>query len=175
MKRLSLTTLFLLCFSLLAARQVRADSIDYTYVFGSNTFTWVLPVNPVISPSNAIAGESITIPDVSFMENGASMVGTLDFLNSAPGFDGGFDIMVSGCCLVNNTGPQLYSGPESTPTMLTGTGITLTELGSDGVTPIGTGTLTATLVTSSVAEPSTILLVVIGLASGLALTLFRKN
>jgi hypothetical protein len=166
-------SLFLLCFSLLAASQVRADSLSYVYQFGGNTFAWVLPTNPVISPGNFQLGGSFTIPDVSFTENnGAPTLGTVDFFNSS--LLGGFDLYVGSFDFLSDAqGSQLYSGPESGPTLLAGT-FFLTEFGNSG-TPLGTGTLTATTVSTSIPEPSTILLSAIGLAIGLVLTLLRKN
>jgi hypothetical protein len=53
-------------------------------------------------------------------------------------------------------------------------GVSLTEFG-DSLNPDATGTLTATLVSSAVPEPSTILLSAIGLVIGLALGVLRKN
>jgi hypothetical protein len=164
-------SLFLLCFSLLAASQVRADSLSYVYQFDGNTFAWVLPTNPVISPSNVVPSSSFTIPDVSFTENnGAPTVGTVDFFNSSN--FGGFDLYVGNFDFLSDAeGPQLYSGPEGGPTLLTGT-FSLTEFGNVG-TPIGTGTLQVTPV-QSIPEPSTILLLATGFAIGLVFTLLRK-
>ena len=175
----SLVTLSLLCFSLVAARQACADSVKYSWSFGGNTFTWSLPTNPVISSENVVAGLSFTIPGVSFSENGgAPMTGTVDFFSSSPANDpnpGGFDLYTGDFNFLANTfGSQLYSGSEGAPTL--GAGVfTLSEIGPDGFTPIGTGTLTATLVTSAVPEPPTILLLAVGLVIGLAVTVLRKN
>jgi hypothetical protein len=175
----SLVTLSLLCFSLVAARQARADSVDYTWQFGGNTFTWSLPTNPVISSGNVVPGLSFTIPGVSFNENGvpSTLPGTVDFFSTNPGndpFPGGFDLYTGNFNFLADTfGLLLYGGSEGAPTLSTGTFI-LTEIGPDGVTPIGTGTLTATPVSTTIPEPSTILLMAIGVI-GLAITVLRKN
>jgi hypothetical protein len=175
----SLVTLSLLCFSLVAARQARADSVDYTWQFGGNTFTWSLPTNPVISSGNVVPGLSFTIPGVSFNENGvpSTLPGTVDFFSTNPGndpFPGGFDLYTGNFNFLADTfGLLLYGGSEGAPTLSTGTFI-LTEIGPDGVTSIGTGTLTATPVSTTIPEPSTILLMAIGVI-GLAITVLRKN
>jgi hypothetical protein len=163
--------LLLLSFSLLAASQIRADGMDsYVYEFGGNTFTWELPTNPVIAPDNAYLGMGFTIPDLSFSENGVAMVGTLDFYNTS--MDGGFDLWIGGYYFSNAYGPQLYTGPESAPTLLTGT-FSLTDYGN-GDSPTEGNILQVTSV-SSVPEPSTFSLLAIGLAIGLVFTFLRKN
>ncbi|MGB2676630.1 MAG: PEP-CTERM sorting domain-containing protein [Candidatus Acidiferrum sp.] len=163
--------LLLLSFSLLAASQIRADGINYSYTSGGTTFTWELPTNPVIAAGNAYPGEGFTIPGLSFSEsnNPVPMVGIIDFFNSLWG--GGFDLKSGGGLLINAYGPQLYTGPESAPTMLMGTFSTI-DYGSDtsGATA---PTSVSTLALTSVPEPSTLSLLAIGLAIGLALTFLR--
>lgn len=167
--RLFSAALLLLSFSLLAASQIRADGIDsYVYEFGGKTFTWELPTNPVTAPDDFVSGNSFTIPDLSFSENGVAMVGTLDFFNASSG--GGFDLWIGDYFFLSDAfGPQLYTGPESAPTMLTGTFSLIDE--GNGDFPIGETTLQVT----SVPEPSTLSLLAIGLAIGLAFTFLRKN
>lgn len=171
--------LMLLAFALLTASQVRADgtSIDYVYQANGNTFTWQLPTNPVVDPSNAYSGSDFTLTGVFVSENGgAPQDGALDFFNTAVG--GGFGLFVDnfGSILIDSFGPQLYSGDEGTPTFLTGT-FTLSDYGAsnpfDPNSISYSGTLQAT--TSSVPEPSTVLLLGVGLAAGLAISLLRKN
>ena len=165
--------LLLLSFSLLAASQVRADEINYSYSSAGNTFTWTLPTNPVIAPADVDAGLSFTIPNLSFLENGVPLVGTFDFFSFGNG--GGFDLIGGGGFLINAFGDQVYSGPESAPTMLTGGFGTFEDFGSDtsGETS-NPGTLKGTLVSTSVPEPSTLSLLAIALAIGLALTFVRS-
>jgi len=171
-----IVTLSLLCFSLLSAHEARADMVDYMWQFGGNTFTWSLPANPVILPGNSVPGLSFTITGLSV--TGVSLPATMDFFSTAPGnapFLGGFDLYTGNFNFIADTfGTQLYSGSEGAPTLKTGT-FTLTTIGADGITPDGDGKLTATLVSTAVPEPSTILLSAVGLVIGLALTVLRKN
>ena len=123
---------------------------------------------------------SFTIPNLSFSENGVPLVGTFDFFSS--GFGGGFDLVSSGSALLINAfgagfndppfflGQQVYSGPLSAPTMLTGPFGTFTDFASDtsGSTS-NPGTLRPSA-SASVPEPSTLSLLAIALAIGLALT-----
>ncbi len=94
--------LLLLSFSLLAASQIRADEINYSYSSAGNTFTWTLPTNPVIAPVDVDAGMSFTIPNLSFSENGVPLVGTFDFFSFVDG--GGFDLIGGGGFLINAFG-----------------------------------------------------------------------
>jgi hypothetical protein len=158
--------LLLLSFSLLAASQVRADGINYSYTSGGNTFTWTLPTNPVVAPGNGHLGEGFTLPGVSFLENGTPMIGTLDFFNSASVFGGGFDLHNGLGYLINAFGPQLYIPPETAPTMTMSLGtFSFVDYGSDvnGTSPPSVTQLQVT----SVPEPSTLSLLAIGLAIGL--------
>jgi hypothetical protein len=162
----------LLSFSLLVASQVRADGIDYSYTSGSNTFTWTLPTKPVIAPGDDHTPDGFTIPNWSFSENGAPMVGTFDFFSTL--FDGGFDLKSGGGLLINAQGDQLYSAPESAPTMLTGSFATF-DFGSDtsGSHP-PTKVMLQPKPSVSVPEPSTFSLLAIGLAIVLPLIRFAK-
>ena len=109
------------------------------------------------------------------------MTGTVDFFSTNSLNDpipGGFDLYTgtqnNQNFLADTFGSQLYKGSEGTPTLSAGV-FTLSQIGSDGFTPIGTGTLTATLVSTAVPEPSTILLLAVGLVFGLAVTVLSKN
>jgi hypothetical protein len=160
----------LLSFSLLVASQVRADEINYSSTSGSNTFTWTLPTNPVIAPADVHTPNGFTIPNRSFSENGAPMVGTFDFFSTL--FDGGFQLTSGVSLLINAQGDQLYSGPESAPTMLTGSFATIDFGGdTDGSKP----PTPVTIQPSPVPEPSTFSLWTVGLALGLAVTFVREG
>lgn len=161
--------LILLSFSLLAATQARANGIDnFVYESGSNTFTWELPANPVITPGDIYPGDAFTISDVSFFENGVAMIGTLDFYNTAAG--GGFDLWIGdGLFLSNAFGTQLYNGPDGAPLFSPGT-FSFIDYGNSDCPTYGT-----TLQVTSTPEPATLSLLAIGCALGLALFFLRKN
>jgi outer membrane protein assembly factor BamB len=165
--------LLLLTFSLLTASQIRADgtptdgSTNYVYEFDGNTFTWEVPTNPVITPGNASPGNYFTLTDLSFSENGVVMVGTMDFYNTS--MLGGFDLLSGNSYLCDADGPQLYTGPENAPTLLTGN-FSLLDFGNGYTATYGNA-----LAATTVPEPSTLSLLAVGLALGLALTFLRKN
>jgi hypothetical protein len=183
----------LACLTLLTAPQLRADSttLSYNYQSGGNTFTWQLPVNPVLSPSNYTLTYIFTFNNLSFTENGVAMTGTMDFYNTMNG--GGFDLYLGtgapappyladalGLPLSNpQLSQQLYSGPENAPTMLTGTFTLADYATTDPVNYNGNGipgTLQVTAVpVTTVPEPSTLLLMAVGLVLSLAVATFRRN
>ena len=163
--------LLLLTFSLLTASQIRADgtpSTNYVYEFDGNTFTWELPTNPVITPDNASSGNYFTLTDLSFSENGVSMVGTMDFYNASTML-GGFDLWDGHGFYTNADGPQLYSGPENAPTLLTGD-FSLLDFGNGDSATFGN-----VLQTTSMPEPSSLSLLATGLMIGLAFAFLRKK
>ena len=182
----SLVALSLLCFSVLSARQVRADSVSYTYTVGNDTFKWSLPASPVIAPGNAVCGLpssmcSFTLPGQSFtLQIGTGtptpMTGTLDFFDLS--LKGGFDLFLGSApsgtppFLIDNAGQVLFSGSVFAPTMSAfPSGVSLVEF-NDSSNPNLTGMLTSTVI--STPEPSIIFLLVSGLAFGLTLTVLRK-
>jgi hypothetical protein len=155
----------LVAFTMLGATQVRADSVNYSYTAGTNTFTWVLPTNP--TPDSYDIGLGFALNNISFSETGSggttTGTGTMDFFNGANG--GGFDLWVGSYnYLINTYGPQLYSGPESAPTMLAGPFTVVVDYG-DGTGPPVSGSSGNAM---SVPEPGTLPLLAIGLAIALA-------
>jgi hypothetical protein len=149
---------------LVSAPQVRADSIDsFVYQSEANTFTWELPSSPIVTPGNASPGNSFTLLDVSVSENGGTAaMGTMDFFSDPGGLgvNGGIDFFVGNFFyLINATGPQVYSGPETSPTFLIGTFNSFTEYGN-GFVGVPGGTLQ---ISKAVPEPSALLLLVLGL------------
>lgn len=159
------------CFVLISATQGRADSMDsFVYQFGGNTFTWQLLSSPPVAPENAFPGFQFFLTGVSVSENGgAGVLGTMDFYSASNGAGGGLDFFDgAGDYFFNVFGPQLYSGSESAPTFLTGIFTNLMDDGNTGGPLPGTGTLKIAG-TAAVPEPPSLLLLVLGLASGLAI------
>jgi hypothetical protein len=159
---------------LTSAMQAQADSIDsFVYESGGNTFTWELPSSPVVTPGNASPGNSFTLLDVSVSENGGTAaVGTMDFFSDPGGLgNGGIDFFVGNFFyLINATGPQVYSGPETSPTFLIGTFNSFTEYGN-GFVGVPGGTLQISKV---VPEPSALLLLVLGLGLTFAINIVGR-
>jgi PEP-CTERM motif len=157
--------LVLVGFTVLGATQVRADSVNYSYTAGTNTFTWVLPTNP--TPGSYAIGLGFALNNISFSETGSggttTGTGTMDFFNGAN--TGGFDLWVGNYnYLINAYGPQLYSGLESAPTMLAGPFAVVVDYSNGTAPPVYGTSGNAT----SVPEPGTLPLLAIGLAIALA-------
>jgi hypothetical protein len=162
-KQVFYATLAFVFLTLVPCTEVWADTLDYTYQLGDNTLTWQLPSSPTIPPED-VYGTAFTISDVFVTENGGSTVdATLTFYSPASG--GGFDLYIGDFFYLGNAfGPQLYSGPESNPILLTGT-YSFDDIGnSDGET-----SCQGNLQVTSVPEPSSLSLMVIGLFTGLGL------
>ena len=156
----------LLGLALLSSTQVLADStpINYTYTSGGNTFQWQLPTNPV--PSLVDPGFGFELTNVSFTENGVSNLGTMDFFSAAGG-EPGFDLWIGDLnFLINAFGPQMYTGPEDAPTMLPGS-FGFIDTANPGGSTSGS--------VSTVPEPSSLLLLGVGLLAALAISVLRKS
>lgn len=123
---------------LLFAMPAAADTINYTVTGTMGTITFSLPVNP--SPDYFSGGSFFTFLNLSTSIGVSNVV----FYNSSAG--GG--LVMSG---FNLYGPQLYSGPESNPTLLTGTFEFDSGLGSPAIA------------TAAVAEPVSLVLLGTGL------------
>jgi hypothetical protein len=159
-----------LCFSamlLLTAGIASADTL-ITYQFTGGT-SFQLPVNPVPTVFNL--GFDFEVTPINLMINGAPSSDFLVFYNADPvtGGGGGFGAFSCGSCQdISVVGPQLYSGPENSPTMLGlgDTGVTLTDPVAGTTTTISTPGTPSTV---STPEPSLTILLGIGLlAVGLA-------
>ena len=88
--------------------------ISYQYS-GPVTASFQLPEMPTVIAFGPGFGFAVT--PIDLMINGVASSDFLTFYNSA--FGGGFGACAGGECLdILVTGPQLYSGPEATPTML---------------------------------------------------------
>jgi hypothetical protein len=146
-----------------------ADTL-ITYQFTGGT-SFQLPVNPV--PTNFDLGFDFQVTPIKLMINGAPSNDFLVFYSPLSG--GGFGAFACGSCQdISVVGPQLYSGPENSPTMLGlgDTGVTLTD--AAGTT--GMISTPGTPSTISTPEPSVTILLGIGLfAVGLAALGFKPR
>lgn len=137
-----------------------ADTLSYSFS-GAISASFELPVNP--TPTIFDLGFGFEVTPINLMINGVASNDFLVFYNADPitGGGGGVGAFSCGSCVdFSFTGPQLYSGPESSPTMLALAGITLT----DGITGEPVGTI-------STPEPSALSLMVVGLFGILSLGL----
>lgn len=152
LRRILISSVLLGLLGLLSATRAKADG-TFTYQFNGDTFTWQLPQSP--TPTDYTIGVYFDITNVAYSENGVPQApGTFDFYNAGNG--GGFDLYVGTTVILNNFGSQVYTGPESAPTFLSGQLFTL-----NNGTPTGpSGSLTTTT-----PEPSILLLIAAGLLS----------
>jgi hypothetical protein len=151
MRHLFSITASLALFLIFSAGTARADGTPVTYsLTGPVDATFEIPVNPTITTFDLGAGFYVT--PIDFMINGspAPSGDFLIFYNT--GLDGGFADWDQFFSL---TGPQLYTGPENAPTMLSNIP------GNISLVDFYTGaSYTATV---STPEPTTVLLLSLGL------------
>jgi hypothetical protein len=163
----------------LTAGIASADSFITYQLAGPTTVSFEVPVNPAVTSFDL--GLNFLVVPTNLLVNGVVTTGdTVDFFSTALG--GGFAVVNPGgaTAVVDTAGPQLYTGPESAPTMLgvvTG-GVPLTNFDNPGA-PVGTLTTPGTpgpVGSVSTPEPSVTILLSIGLfAVGLAVLRFKPN
>jgi PEP-CTERM motif-containing protein len=145
-------------FLLLSVGTVRADgtpSLAYTLT-GPVDVTFDLPANFTVAAGNYDLGAGFYVTPLNLMIDGSPATG--DFLifysSSLDGAFGDFDDLFS------LTGPQLYTGPESAPSMSNIPGnIALNDFFT------GAGGYTLTMTPVSTPEPASLLLMGTGLSS----------
>jgi len=136
----------------------RADgaTLDFTYQSDGNTFEWQLPASPVIAPADVdvLGAIDFEIDDVAVSENGGpSILETLIFISTVS-LGGFYDASIPAATY----GAQVYRGAESAPTFVPGT-YDLTDYGITGYDSSG---LPGTLEITATPEPSSLLLLAIG-------------
>jgi hypothetical protein len=151
--------------SLSCVSRAKADDL-FTYDLGGEVFSWQLPDSPMIPSGNFTIGDGFSIANVWYSAGGIeqTLPGEFVFYNSGDG--GGFALFTdngSGFLLLNEYGPQIYTGMENAPTFAPGT-YDLEHKVSGG--------LPGTLAVSSVPEPASFLL--LGSAV-LALGIWRRR
>ena len=137
---------------------------------GDYTASWQL--NSTVTPNFAAPAQAFFVYDVQGNFPGAiDVVADLTFFNAALG--GGLEIVDfrgGDQLLLSTDGPQLYSGPEASPTMLLGT-FSLTEVGGNGMYTLTVTDLDA-VPPVAVPEPASAALLIGGLA---LLAAFRRR
>jgi PEP-CTERM motif len=159
-----------ICLGLIHGTQVRADSMDsFVYKFDGNTFNWQLPSSPAPPASLVTLGSGFGLYPVSVFENGGPAIspGEMDFFSASQ--LGGLVFFMGANEYFNLTGPQLYSGSENSPTFRTGAFPV-----SDFNTGDPAGVLKISGVSTSVPEPSALLLLLIALGFALVISIARK-
>lgn len=152
--------LLVFCLIFLGAAGASADSLPAPLSFvltGPVTVSFELPAGELTIPAPHVdMGFGFVINNPSnLVINGAPSADFLAFYNGA--FDGAFWAFSSGSTFdAALSGPQLYSGPENTPTFSPGT---FSLLGLDGAK------YTLTISTVSTPEPSALLLLTAGLSA----------
>jgi hypothetical protein len=150
----------------IAVGMASADTLSYNFS-GAVSASFELPVNPI--PTVVDPGFGFQVTPINLIINGVTSNDFLVFYNADPVTGGGGVLGAFSCgtCVdFSFTGPQLYSGPESSPTMLSLAGITL----NDGVTGDPVGTISTT------PEPAALVLLTVGILSlALAVVGNRRN
>jgi hypothetical protein len=148
----------------LTASIASADTILSYSLNGPVSATFELPINPTVLSSSD--GDSFEVLPLNLIINGVASSDHLAFFNIASG--GGLEAFCDDCVDINLAGPQLYSGPEATPTMLSFSPVAVTDF--------DTGEPAGTLSAVPTPEPSIAALTGFGmLAIGLAAGIFKRK
>jgi hypothetical protein len=147
-----LTLAALLLLSVATAKADSGQTVSYT-LSGPTDATFTVSMGT--SPSPEFSGQNyfFMVQPTDLVVDGVSVIDTIVFFNSSDlgGLNSVFD------ALPDLGGPQLYSGNESDPTLLTGV-FSLYDLETGA-----SYTLTANAVNTTVPEPTTVLMLLAGL------------
>jgi hypothetical protein len=132
------------------AAQSNADTLDYSLT-GAISMSFSLPVNPTINSNNYDTGYGFTVTPTNLVINGTASSDFLAFYSFTDG--GGFGAFSSGTSFdILTSGVQLYSGSESSPTMLGPSLLTLPALLTDYNNTLTIYALTITDVSGNIAN-----------------------
>lgn len=141
--------------SFVATAPAQAATLQYSLT-GDYSGSWLLDSNPV--PDDGEDGLNFIIWDVTGFPDAVLGIADLTFWNGSA--LGGLTIedFWGGSVLLDATGPQLYSGPEASPTLLTG------SFDLEGINDSEGSffTLTVTELSGAIPEPSTWAVLVLG-------------
>jgi hypothetical protein len=166
MTRLCRILLILSSLIFLTASVASADTILSYTLNGPVSATFELPINPTVL--NFFPDDSFEVSPLNLIINGVASSDHLAFFNTAS--DGGLEAFCDDCVDINLAGPQLYFGPEATPTML--------SLNAVAVTDFDTGEPAGTLSASPVSTPEPSIAALTGfgmLAIALAAGTFKRK
>lgn len=128
---------------------------------GGYTASWQL--NSTLTPDAFVLGEGFILTDVEGNFPGSFLdLADLSFFNATEGGGLGIDDFFGNQLLLSTDGPQLYSGPETSPTFLLGT-FSLTEFGGTDMYTLTVTDLDA-VPPVAVPEPASAALLIGGLA-----------
>src|SRR5277367_6303398 len=151
-KRTFLKVLSLLAITAATTIAAKADTYDFTLTGEGNTYTFSLPSSPTPFEYSSDGFDSA---DIHIMADGTAEVGEVGFYTNPPSTLGGMFVANVSIDIIA-LGPQLFTGPTSSPTFILGD-FNLTE--NDGA-PYTIDITDAT--TSPVPEPTSLALLATG-------------
>jgi hypothetical protein len=148
-----------LALAILASPPAKADTLDFTITGGGSTYIFSLPSSPTPDVVRMDSGFGLNNQPIVF--DSLSLSSDIFFPLGASILGGGLDlyIFVGGRFPIDTIileGPQLYTGPEATPTFLTGQ-FTL-------MSPIDRNTYSLNIASESspIPEPGSLVLLITG-------------